>query len=141
MEKAIEFVKKHWIITIAVVLVIFFYYKWKKIKDVEEKLAAEFNKLNSLSASQKTGTDYDKQRNNLTQLVNNSNEIERKLLYDLITGTEVVFGKSYKGLEKDEAYKQFQADLSKFQSDLMNKYGEGVVKSFKAKMDKYGFEL
>jgi hypothetical protein len=62
-------------------------------------------------------------------------------LYDLIAGTEMVFNKSYKGLKKDDAVKTFQTDLNKVQADLTSKYGIGVVKDFKAKMDKYGFDI
>ena len=141
MEKVIEILKKNWIITTLIVLVIFFYFKWKKNKDAELKLVAEFDKLNNTSSTQKTGAAYDDERKSLSQLFNNSNEIERKLLYDLIAGTEVVFNKSYKGLKKDDAMKSFQSDLSKVQADLTSKYGIGVIKGFKAKMDKYGFDI
>lgn len=141
MEKVIEILKKNWIIALVIILAIFFYLKWKKSKDAELKAVAEFDKLNSISSTQKTGAAYDDERKSLTKLFNNSNEIERKLLYDLIAGTEVVFNKSYKGLKKDDAVKTFQTDLNKVQADLTSKYGIGVVKGFKAKMDKYGFDL
>jgi hypothetical protein len=141
MEKVIEILKKNWIIALVIILAIFFYLKWKKSKDAELKAVAEFDKLNSVSSTQKTGAAYDDERKSLTKLFNNSNEIERKLLYDLIAGTEVVFNKSYKGLKKDDAVKTFQTDLNKVQADLTSKYGIGVVKDFKAKMDKYGFDI
>jgi hypothetical protein len=141
MEKVIEILKKNWIIALVIILAIFFYLKWKKSKDAELKAVAEFDKLNSISSTQKTGAAYDDERKSLTKLFNNSNEIERKLLYDLIAGTEVVFNKSYKGLKKDDAVKTFQTDLNKVQADLTSKYGIGVVKDFKAKMDKYGFDI
>lgn len=141
MEKVIEILKKNWIIALVIILAIFFYLKWKKSKDTELKAVAEFDKLNSISSTQKTGAAYDDERKSLTKLFNNSNEIERKLLYDLIAGTEVVFNKSYKGLKKDDAVKTFQTDLNKVQADLTSKYGIGVVKDFKAKMDKYGFDI
>ena len=141
MEKVIEILKKNWIIALVIILAIFFYLKWKKSKDAELKAVAEFDKLNSVSSTQKTGAAYDYERKSLTKLFNNSNEIERKLLYDLIAGTEVVFNKSYKGLKKDDAVKTFQTDLNKVQADLTSKYGIGVVKDFKAKMDKYGFDI
>jgi|688.fasta_scaffold62857_3 hypothetical protein len=141
MEKVIEILKKNWIIALVIILAIFFYFKWKKSKDAELKAVAEFDKLNKVSSTQKTGTAYDDERKSLTKLFNNSNEIERKLLYDLIAGTEMVFNKSYKGLKKDDAVKTFQTDLNKVQADLTSKYGIGVVKDFKAKMDKYGFDI
>lgn len=141
MEKVIEILKKNWIIALVIILAIFFYLKWKKSKDAELKAVAEFDKLNSVSSTQKTGAAYDDERKSLTKLFNNSNEIERKLLYDLIAGTEVVFNKSYKGLKKDDVVKTFQTDLNKVQADLTSKYGIGVVKDFKAKMDKYGFDI
>lgn len=141
MEKVIEILKKNWIIALVIILAIFFYLKWKKSKDAELKAVAEFDKLNSISSTQKTGAAYDDERKSLTKLFNNSNEIERKLLYDLIAGTEVVFNKSYKGLKKDDVVKTFQTDLNKVQADLTSKYGIGVVKDFKAKMDKYGFDI
>ena len=141
MEKVIEILKKNWIIALVIILAIFFYLKWKKSKYAELKAVAEFDKLNSVSSTQKTGAAYDDERKSLTKLFNNSNEIERKLLYDLIAGTEVVFNKSYKGLKKDDVVKTFQTDLNKVQADLTSKYGIGVVKDFKAKMDKYGFDI
>jgi hypothetical protein len=142
MEKIIEFLKKNLIIVL-IVVVIAFVLILKKQKEEEDKNRAivEFDKLNVLSSGQKSGKDYEEEKKSLLNLVKNATEDERKLLYDLINGTIVVFKKSYKGKDQEEAKSNYNQELNKFYSDLVSKYGKENVMAFKAKMDKYGFDI
>lgn len=148
MEKVVEFLKKNWLIIAIGIVVIYILYRNKKSKELARTIESdrqqaliEFDKFNVLSSAEKKDKAYEEEKKSLINLINNSTEKEKKLLFELITGAIAVFKKSYKGESQEEAAKNFQEELDKFHMGLASKYGRENVIKFKAKMDKYGFDM
>lgn len=136
-----ELAKKYWIIIVVAIILGIILYRRKLQKDEENREVVEFEKLNALSSGKKEGKDYEDEKRSLANVIKNANAKEKAMLHDLIKGTIVVFSKSYKGKDKKEATDNYQKEMSKFNSDLVAKYGMDTAKSLKEKMDKYGFDI
>jgi cbb3-type cytochrome oxidase subunit 3 len=148
MEKVIEFLKKNWVIVLIGIVIIYILYKNKKnnelarrLEDNRQQALIEFDKFNVLSSAEKKDKAYEEEKKSLIDLVKNTTEKERQLLFELLSGAVSVFKKSYKGETQEEASKNFQQELDKFHMGLASKYGKENVIKFKAKMEKYGFDM
>jgi cbb3-type cytochrome oxidase subunit 3 len=148
MEKVIEFLKKNWVIVLIGIVIIYILYKNKKnnelarrLEDNRQQALIEFDKFNVLSSAEKKDKAYEEEKKSLIDLVKNTTEKERQLLFELLSGAVSVFQKSYKGETQEEAAKNFQQELDKFHMGLASKYGKENVIKFKAKMDKYGCDM
>ena len=141
MEKIKVFIKTNWVWIIVAILVIYLFYTNKKKKEAEAKAVALFNSLNSMAAKAKQGAEYDSEKKSLIQLVDNASGKEREILSDLLSGTISVFTAAEQETDKEKAKKEFSGKIAQMQSDLVTKHGQKNVMSFKAKMDKYGFDI
>lgn len=141
MEKITEFIKKNWIWLLLAVVVIYFIYSRKKIKESEDKAIQAFNQLNSMTAKAKVNADYDSEKASLIKLVDNASVKEREILTDLLNGSIAAFDAAEKEKDKEKAKKDFATAMAKLKSDLISKHGEKNVMTFKAKMDKFGFDI
>ena len=74
MEKITTFIKNNWIWIVLALVVIYFFYSRKKIKDAEDKAIAAFDQLNNLVAKSKKGADYVSEKSSLIKLVDNASE-------------------------------------------------------------------
>ena len=141
MEKITTFIKNNWIWIVLALVVIYFFYSRKKIKDAEDKAIAAFDQLNNLVAKSKKGADYVSEKSSLIKLVDNASEKERQVLTDLLNSSIDAFNAAEKQTDKKKAKEDFIKSISKIQSDLITKHGKENVMTFKAKMDKYGFDI
>jgi len=141
MEKITTFIKNNWIWIVLALVVIYFFYSRKKIKDAEDKAIAAFDQLNNLVAKSKKGADYVSEKSSLIKLVDNASEKERQVLTDLLNSSIDAFNAAEKQTDKKKAKEDFIKSISKIQSDLITKHGKENVMTFKAKMDKFGFDI
>lgn len=148
MEKVIEFLKKNWVIVLIGIVVIYILYKKKKNNELARRLEGnrqqaliEFDKFNVLSSAEKKDKAYEEEKKSLIDLVKNTTEKERQLLFELLSGAVSVFQKSYEGENQEEAVDNFNKALAEFHNGLAKKYGRENVIKFKAKMEKYGFDM
>ena len=58
-----------------------------------------------------------------------------------MTGAIEVFKNNYEGESQEEATNNFNQALAQFHEGLAKKYGRENVIKFKAKMEKYGFDM
>lgn len=141
MEKITSFITKNWVWIIVAILAIYLFYTMKKKKEAEVKAVTAFDKLNSMAAKAKQGAEYANEKKSLLNLIHNASVKERDILSDLLNGSIAIFSAAEQEQDKEKAKKEFTGKISKMQSDLVTKHGSKNVMSFKAKMDKYGFDI
>jgi Ulp1 family protease len=141
MEKITEFIKKYWVWIIVAVLAIYLFYTMKKKKEIEAKAIAMFNQLNSMAAKEKKGAEYTSEKTSLLNLLKNASSKDREILMDLLNGSLTVFANSEKETNKQKARENFPVQVAEMQSGIIKKHGQADVLKFKAKMDKYGFDI
>lgn len=141
MEKITAFLKNNWIWIVLAIVVIYFIYSRKRIKEAEDKAIQAFDRLNSMAAKAKKDAEYASEKASLIKLVDNASVKERLILTDLLNGSIAAFTAAEKEKDKEKAKKDFNAAMVKLKSDLISKHGEKDVMTFKAKMDKYGFDI
>ena len=141
MEKITAFIKNNWIWIVLALVAIYFFYSRKKIKEAEGKAIAAFDQLNKLAAKSKQGAEYVSEKSSLIRLVDNASEKERQILTDLLNSSIDAFNAAEKQTDKKKAKEDFIKSVSKIQSDLVTKHRKEKVMTFKAKMDKYGFDI
>jgi Zn-dependent M32 family carboxypeptidase len=141
MEKITAFIKKNWVWVVAILIIIILFYMNKKKKQAEATALAAFNKINSLVAQSKTGSEFENEKKSLLNLINDTTNTEKEILSDLLNGSIAIFSSAEQEKDKEKAKNDFSASMSKMQSDLVTKYGKQDVTNFKAKMDKYGFDI
>jgi hypothetical protein len=141
MEKITAFIKNNWIWIVLAIVVIYFIYSRKRIKEAEDKAIVAFDKLNGMAAKAKINAEYASEKASLVKLVDNATSKEREVLTDLLNGSIAAFDAAEKEKDKEKAKKDFNAAMGKLKSDLLSKHGEKNVMTFKAKMDKFGFDI
>jgi len=142
MEKITEFLRNNSVLVVLVAIIVFYIIiSRKRIKEAENKAIQAFDKLNSMAAKAKVNAEYASEKASLIKLVDNATSKEREVLTDLLNGSIAAFDAAEKEKDKEKAKKDFNAAMGKLKSDLLSKYGEKDVMTFKAKMDKYGFDI
>ena len=141
MEKITAFIKNNWIWIVLAIVAIYFIYSRKKIKESEDRAIAAFDKLNSMAAKAKKDAEYTSEKASLVKLVDNASIKERLILTDLLNGSITAFTAAENEKDKEKAKSDFNTAMNKLKTDLISKHGEKDVMTFKAKMEKYGFEI
>lgn len=141
MDKIIEFAKKYALWIVLGLIVIYVIYTKNQLKKAELRASAAFEKLNGMVAKSKQGAELAAEKASLLKLVDNASVKEREILIDLLNGSIIAFEAAEKATDKAKAKQEFGGAISKVQADLIAKHGQDNITTFKAKMDKYGFDI